>query len=95
MAVLNTIITSSPHEILTFRQASEDIGIQYEYLYNLEKQDKFDITYPFPHGKGPMTGQKFIVVNSKYHEFKDRWYLIHRENPDWNKKTKKKKGRKK
>lgn len=95
MAILNTIITSSPCEILTFKQASEETGIQCEYLYHLERIDKLDVSFPFPHGTGVNSGQKFIVVNDKYRLVAKEWKEKRKDNPGFNKKKKVKRKKKK
>lgn len=100
MAILNTIITSQPCDICSILQAAEEISdrakhvIQPQYIYVLIREDRLDVTYPFPHGGSPHSGQKFVVKNTKYFSFLSHWKEVHLHNKDWNKKKKKVKRRK-
>lgn len=89
MAILTTIITSAPCDICSIAQASEETGAQVQYIYVLIRQDKLDVSYPFPSIYGD--GQKFVVKNKKYEDFMDRWKEVHLERPDYNRKKKRKK----
>lgn len=92
MAILTTIITSSPFDICSVNQASDDIGVQPQYIYVLIRQGKLDVTYPFPSGfDRNIPGQKFVVKNSKYETFLKHWKEVHLNNPTYNKKKKRKK----
>ena len=90
MSILTTSITSSPHDICSVKQAAQEIGygMTHHYVYRLIDMDKIDVSYPFPCGVDPNSGQKFVVKNSKYESFLSRWKEIHLDNENWNRKKK-------